>query len=162
MHWITKLAIRVFGVDRTKSLIAFLFSISYRWIKFRNAIKKKFVGRKDNKYLFILSPPFCGSTLLNHIISSSTNVSSNNNFNSREGQQLPEVKSMMFDNKSRWHPDTTFDWDFIKPVWEKYWDVTKPVLLEKSPCSIVRADTLANVFQPVSYTHLTLPTKRIV
>ena len=151
MHWLTKLANNIVGIERTKELIAFSNSLSYSWIRTRNLIKKTVLGQKDNKYLFILSPPFCGSTLLNHIISSSTNVSSNNVFHSREGQQLPKVKEVLFKNNKRWNPDTTFDWHFIKSEWEKYWDVTKPILLEKSPCSIVRADVLEHEFEPAFF-----------
>ena len=58
-------------------------------------------SKKDHIYLFILSPPFSGSTLLNQIISSSKNVSCNNNIGTREGQTLPGVKKIMFDKK-RW------------------------------------------------------------
>ena len=44
-----------------------------------------------NSY-FILSPPYSGSTMLNQLISSSGNVSCNNNLGTREGQLLPGVK----------------------------------------------------------------------
>ena len=62
-------------------------------------------SKKEHKYLFILSPPFSGSTLLNQIISSSKNVSCNNNIGTREGQTLPGVKKIMFDKK-RWDEKT--------------------------------------------------------
>ena len=55
---------------------------------------------EEHKFLFILSPPYCGSTLLNDIISTSKNVSSNNYLNTREGQTLPEVKQFMFKKKA--------------------------------------------------------------
>ena len=151
MHWITKLTNRVVGAEGTKKLVGFSNDLGYQSILTKNKIKRTIRGRKENKYLFILSPPFCGSTLLNHIISSSKNVSSNNIYHSREGQQLPGVKKVLFDNKRRWHPDTTFDWTFIKSEWEKYWDVTKSILLEKSPCSIVRADVLVEAFVPAYF-----------
>jgi hypothetical protein len=53
------------------------------------ALKNLFLAKKENQYLFILSPPFCGSTLLTEIISTSKNVSCNNNIGLREGQHLP-------------------------------------------------------------------------
>ena len=151
MHWITKIAIRIIGERQTKKLISSVNNSTYVWIKVKNKVRKTIRGRAENKYLFILSPPFCGSTLLNHIISSSSNVSSNNTFHSREGQQLPKVKEHIFLNKKRWNPDTTFDWPFVKSEWEKYWDTTKAILLEKSPCHIVRADALAKAFDPAYF-----------
>ncbi len=151
MHWITKLSKRIIGVEKTKDLVATYIIWAYKAIIIKNAFRRKLIGRTNNKYLFILSPPFCGSTLLNHIISSSKQVSSNNVFHSREGQQLPKIKEIIFENKNRWNPDTTFDWKFIKSEWEKYWDTTKPILLEKSPCSILRADVLAKAFDPAHF-----------
>ena len=35
-------------------------------------------SKAENKYVFILSPPFCGSTLLTELIATSKNVSLNN------------------------------------------------------------------------------------
>lgn len=151
MHWITKSANRVLGKQRTKVLIDWTIDNLYHAIKTKNYFRRTFLNRKENKFLFILSPPFCGSTLLNHIISSSSNVSSNNIFHSREGQQLPKVREIMFLNKQRWKPETEFEWPFIKNEWLKYWDITKPILLEKSPCSIVRANVIEKEFQPAYF-----------
>ena len=57
-------------------------------------LKNNFVIKKNNhKFLFILSPPYCGSTLLTELISSSGSVSVNNPFGTKEGQKLlKEVK----------------------------------------------------------------------
>ena len=53
-------------------------------------------SHKSPKFLFILSPPYCGSTMLNQLISSSNNVSCNNNLGTREGQLLPGVSILCF------------------------------------------------------------------
>ena len=63
------------------------------FLYFKNSLNKK----KKHDYLFILSPPFCGSTLLNELISTSKNISCNNNIGTREGQTLPLVNDIMFD-----------------------------------------------------------------
>ncbi len=115
---------------------------------FKNTLRRKFVGAVDNKFLFILSPPFCGSTLLNQVISTSQFVSVNNEVDTREGQTLPEVRKMMFDHHQRWDENLVLDWPFIKKIWLKYWDRTKPILLEKSPPNIVRAAKLQEHFAP--------------
>ena len=109
---------------------------------------KRLTSRKiENKYLFILSPPYCGSTLLNELIDTSPNVSVNNPFSTREGQVIPTVKRMMYDHIRRWDATFDFDWEFIKNEWDKYWDITKPVLLEKSPPNLIRAGSINNTFE---------------
>lgn len=99
----------------------------------------------ENKYLFILSPPFCGSTLLHKLISTSPSVSTNNSHGTREGQTLPTTRGIMFTAK-RWDDSVDFNWNYIRKEWLKYWDVTKPVLLEKSPASIIRASSINKEF----------------
>jgi hypothetical protein len=110
---------------------------------------KSFFKRKQNHFLFILSPPFCGSTLLNEIISTSKLVSVNNNLGTREGQKLPTVKRIMFDHENRWDDELRFNYSFIKQEWMKYWDLTKPILLEKSPPNIRHTqDIIKNFTNP--------------
>ena len=66
------------------------------------ALKNLFLKRRENIVLFILSPPFSGSTLLNQILSTSSNISCNNNIGLREGQHLPIVNKIMFHDE-RWN-----------------------------------------------------------
>ena len=113
----------------------------------KNSLKNFLFARKKNKYLFILSPPFSGSTLVNQIISSSKNVSCNNNIGTREGQNLPEVKKIMFEEK-RWEEKNKLPWDKIKKIWRSYWYLKKPILLDKSIPNIMRVDQLKEFFYP--------------
>ncbi len=96
-----------------------------------------------NKYLFILCPPASGSTLLWKILKTSPHVSAFPG----EGKGL--VKSILF-TKDRWNPDKVIPWKNVKNIWEKHWDLTQPVLLEKSPPHLVRAKQLETHF-PGSY-----------
>jgi hypothetical protein len=114
------------------------------------ALKNLFLAKKENQYLFILSPPFCGSTLLTEILSTSKNVSCNNNIGLREGQHLPEAHDLLF-TKNRWDPNKEIDWNRIKKIWSKYWDRSKPILLEKSPPNICRANNIDKVFSNSKY-----------
>lgn len=100
-----------------------------------------------------MSPPSGGSTLLNEIISTSKNVSNVHQIDTREGQTLPKVRELMFDigSHERWDEKTELPWEQIKKEWRKYWDVTKPVLLEKSPPNIVRATAIEEHFQPAYF-----------
>lgn len=114
-----------------------------------NSLLYKFIyNRAKNKFLFILSPPYCGSTLLNEILCTSRNVSVNNIQGNREGQGLPLVREIMFNHDRRWDESLDFDWEFIKNEWMKYWDCDSPILLEKSPPNIIRAHSIKKHFTP--------------
>ena len=109
-------------------------------------IKNLFYKNIDNQHLFILSPPFCGSTLLNEIIASSNNISCNNNIGLREGQHLPETKELLFTN-DKWDPNKKINWRLIHEIWNKYWDKSKLIFLEKSPPNICRALDIEKEFK---------------
>ncbi len=49
--------------------------------------------------------------------------------------------------------DSTYEmpWATIKKEWDRYWDTSKPVLLEKSPPNILRASEIAAHFQPLQF-----------
>lgn len=99
----------------------------------------------EPSHLFVLCPPYSGSTLLWKLLSTSRNVSSL----PVEGQFLPELASVMRDKP--WDPDQPRPWPQIKAVWESYWDKSKPVLLEKSPPNLLHARAIAANFQPVKF-----------
>lgn len=98
-----------------------------------------------NSYIFIFCPPFSGSTLLWKIVSTSNAVSSLPG----EGQSIPEVKKVM--RQAPWNPDTKMPWKTIKKVWGKYWEKEKPLLLEKSPPNIIRAQEIVKHFIPAYF-----------
>ena len=126
-------------LDSNKRL--FYFFLMRQKIAFRNL----FSSRDTHQHLFILSSPFCGSTLLNEIISSSNNVSCNNNVGLREGQHLPIAKDILF-TKDRWDPNKEINWGKIHHIWNRYWNKSKPILLEKSPPNICRAEKIQEEF----------------
>lgn len=125
------------------SLRRFKKTLSYSLIKFENSFRS---ARSESRYLFILSPPFSGSTLLNEIIDRSASVSCNNPYGTKEGQFLPEIKPLLW-NDDNFNPSLKVDWGYIKRVWRKYWDLSKPVLLEKSPSNLVRAKSIEEHFE---------------
>ena len=98
-----------------------------------------------NKYLFILCPPYSGSTVLWKLVSTSAAVSSLPN----EGQFLPEVKDVM--RRDPWNADITLPWTDIKKVWDGYWDRTKPLLVEKSPPNLIRTRDILEHFKPICF-----------
>ena len=124
--------------------------IYFHFISKKNSIKNLFFSKKKNQHLFILSPPFCGSTLLTEILSTSRNLSCNNNIGLKEGQHLPETHNILF-TQDRWNPNKKIDWLVIKSIWNKYWDRSKDILLEKSPPNICRAENINDVFNNSKY-----------
>ncbi|MDC0249733.1 sulfotransferase [Flavobacteriales bacterium] len=115
-------------------------------IRQKIALQNLFSSPKGHQHLFILSPPFCGSTLLNEIISSSKNVSCNNNIGLKEGQHLPIAKDILF-TKDRWNANKEIDWKEIHYIWDKYWNRSKSIFLEKSPPNICRAEKIEQEFK---------------
>lgn len=96
-------------------------------------------------HLFILCPPFSGSTLLWRLIGTSGAVS----VLPKEGQFLPEVEAVM--RQDPWDRERELPWPRIKCAWDGYWDSRKPVLLEKSPPNLVHAAAIAQHFDPVRF-----------
>jgi len=128
----------------------YLHLVYYRLLKFTRFFTNRILGKKKHKFLFILSPPYCGSTLLNQILSTSENVSCNNHLGVREGQLLPEVKDIMFENKG-WHSEVNYPWVKIKKVWMKYWDQRKLILMDKTNTNIMRVTEINKVFENISF-----------
>lgn len=98
-----------------------------------------------HKYLFILCPPYSGSTVLWRLLASSPNVSTFE----KEGQSLDGVKDVMRNNP--WNPENKFPWHDIKHVWEEHWDHTKLIFLEKSPPNLIRAFEIEKYFSPSKF-----------
>ena len=128
----------------------YLHLIYYRILKLSRFFTNTFFARKEHKFLFILSPPYCGSTLLNEILSTSDNLSCNNHLGVREGQLLPELKDIMFYNKG-WDTDIRYPWVEIKKVWMKYWDQRKKILMDKSTPNIMRVTEIKKVFDNIIF-----------
>ena len=133
-----------------KSKQWYLHLVYYQALKFSRFFTNRLFGRRDHKFLFILSPPYCGSTLINQILSTSNNLSCNNHLGVREGQLLPEVKDIMFYNKG-WHHEVYYPWEKIKKVWMKYWDQRKAILMDKSNTNIMRVGEIKKVFNNIFF-----------
>ncbi len=107
--------------------------------------------RPEHKFLFVLCPPFCGSTLLTELLETSAATSLNHTKGNKEGQKLPTVKPLMFDTTERWNPNHDFDWKAIKKEWLKAWDLEKSILVEKSPPNLLRVSSIMKHFDPAFF-----------
>lgn len=133
-------------MNRFKLKVA-LYDAKCTGLKYSRTLKNIFLAQSTHKFLFILCPEYCGSTLLQEILSTSPVVSPNNIFGTREGQSLPEFREMV-NYKKRWDPDYEYPWQDIKRIWLKYWDTSKLFLLDKSPPNLLRADVIQEFFDP--------------
>ncbi|MBA2409108.1 MAG: sulfotransferase [Gammaproteobacteria bacterium] len=97
------------------------------------------------KYLFVLSPPYCGSTVFWRLLGTSRATS----LHPGEGQSLKGVKDIM--RTGAWDSATEFPWEDIKNRWHHFWDTDKPVLVEKSPPNLIRAFEIQKVFRPAYF-----------
>lgn len=96
-------------------------------------------------YLFVLCPPFSGSTVLWRLLATSPHVSALPD----EGQFLESVEPLMRRRKGK--GDRPRDWVLIKQKWEQVWDLSKHVLVEKSPPNLVRAFEIQKHFSPCRF-----------
>jgi len=124
--------------------IAF-YDVKCLCLKLSRQLKSILSKKQVHSYLFILSPPYCGSTLLNELLGTSSNVSSTNIFGTREGLGLPEVRKMI-DYRQHWETAYAFPWKNIKKQWYKYWDSSKKVFLDKSQPALIRAQAMQAAF----------------
>ena len=136
--------------EKFSLLYSFIRKIYYIYIRFIRLFSYFFYKNVSHQFLFILSPPYAGSTMLTQLIASSKNVSCNNNLGTREGQLLPGVKDFMFQN-DRWDEKVQYPWKKVKKIWMRYWDCSKPIFLNKSIPNIMRVDEIQKVFSPIQY-----------
>lgn len=102
-------------------------------------------------FLFVLTPPYSGSTALAELITSSQNVMS---YTAKsEGQWL--VPGMCA--ADRWDPNKAVNYASVKAVWLNAYQKAQrqepkiEVVIEKSPPNIVRLEALAAQFTNVAY-----------
>jgi hypothetical protein len=96
-------------------------------------------------FLFILSPPYAGSTVLWQLLQTSPHVSAL----PTEGQYLGPVKQLM--TGSAGGAARELPWAQIREEWSKHWDFTKPLLLDKSTRNLSHAKEIEEVFVPASF-----------
>jgi hypothetical protein len=133
---------------------AFTFDLKCRARKAFRAAQRFSTRSAQNRFLFILCPPYAGSTLMHEIICTSAQVSPTNIFGVREGQGLPEVRRLV-DYRKEWDEDYEYPWCDIKSIWLQYWDTSRPVLMDKSPPNLLRARDIQRYFHPCSFIVMT-------
>jgi len=111
------------------------------------------------KYLFILSPPYQGSTVLYKLIGTSPNVSTlispKNPSHVGEGCALFHMTNYRIQNylKMRFNPEFHLDMNHVRRAYESIWDSDKTIMCDKSPPTIVRAHDYENYFKSYGDTY---------
>lgn len=101
---------------------------------------------RDKLFLFVLTPPFSGSTALAKVLSSAKGAALLQE--KGEGQWL--VPGLL--QSDRWNPRKFVDWESVQAVWMAQVEAMErargrvDVVIEKSPPNIVRPKQLVNSF----------------
>ena len=115
-------------------------------------------------FIFILCPPFQGSTILYKLISSSPHATSliNNGNGNGEGQWLLEKDGYKIYKNRRWNKDFTLNMKRVKNCYDKYWNHTKKIYVEKSPPNILRAKQYENYFSKFGKVYFVVSIKKSI
>ena len=110
---------------------------------------KKRAPRLNNKYLFILCPPFSGSTILHKIINTHSKISTFiGNPDAIEGQGQG---FLIHDDKNyepnRHNEEYELPVERLKQLFDKHWDFSKPILCDRSPPFVHFASEIESHFE---------------
>jgi hypothetical protein len=101
------------------------------------------------KFIFVMCPPFQGSTVIVNLLNSSSNVSTflDCKKTSRgEGQWLYKYHGDVNYENNRWNPKYKLDMNMVNKVFNTYLDKNKQIWVEKSPPNICRAKQFQDYF----------------
>lgn len=105
-------------------------------------------------HLFLIVPPFHGSTALEGLLSSSKSLSTmcggERHVPRCEGQTIL-ARAELLTSKNRWQENIPTNWIDALKEYEKYWDNEKRVLMDKSPPNVVKVKHIAQQLRAASY-----------
>jgi len=130
-------------MEKTKSLVARRLPL----------IARRKVVRTKPLHLFLIVPPYWGSTSLLSLVSSSPNVTTlcESGVWQCEGTWLLADKYHMLSSNPNadnfmWKRRSV-DWGKALEIYEKYWDPAQPIRVEKSPPNIAKVAEIADHFR---------------
>lgn len=100
------------------------------------------------KYIFVLCPPYQGSTIIVNLLNSSENVSTflDCNIWAGESQSLYEELVDKDYQENQWDPGYKLNMELVDKVLNIYLDKNKEIWVDKSPPSICRAKMFQDYF----------------
>jgi len=108
------------------------------------------------KYLFVLCPPFNGSTVLYKIINSSRATSTflGRTFNNKGNYVIPKgeghtllLKNIPIYSQHRHDPNFKLPMKLLKERYDEHWNLDKPILCDKSPPFVHFAHQIESYFE---------------
>jgi len=97
---------------------------------------------EDHNYLFLVGMPFTGTTSLLSLISTSPQVSNlcanKASTFTCEGTWILIQEKQIPTMDDRWKPNYPVNWNNALKVYERTWNLSRPVLVDKSPPSAVK------------------------
>ena len=121
----------------------------------------------EHQYLFAAIPNNSGSTVLHSALARCENVSAlpgeGQDYFGAHGKRRhfqrtlgPHTLRVGFDRQATvleglYRDPVEYDWPRIKKRWHKEWDLSKPVLFEKTPANVIRAEMLQREFPGSSF-----------
>eukprot|EP00747_Dinoflagellata_sp_TGD_P166573 gnl/TRDRNA2_/TRDRNA2_189556_c0_seq1.p1 gnl/TRDRNA2_/TRDRNA2_189556_c0~~gnl/TRDRNA2_/TRDRNA2_189556_c0_seq1.p1 ORF type:complete len:346 (+),score=31.09 gnl/TRDRNA2_/TRDRNA2_189556_c0_seq1:102-1139(+) len=98
-------------------------------------------GRSDPVYLFILMAPDTGSTAMLSLLATSPALSTLCSAGTPhcEGTWLLIRDGLIASEHARWDRNQPYDWNAAIQDYSRFWDLSKPVLADKSPPNIRKA-----------------------
>jgi hypothetical protein len=106
---------------------------------------------KKKKYIFVLCPPYQGSTIIVNLLNSSKKVSSllDTKIWAGESQWLLKEHGDKLYETHRWDPNYKLNMDIINNIFNIYLDSEKTFFVEKSPPTICRAKMFEEYFSKI-------------
>lgn len=101
---------------------------------------------KNRKFIFILCPPFQGSTIIVNLLDSSKMTSSFINTKAWAGESITLLQNKKKMRKKAWNKSNKFDFSLIKQKMDEHLDPSKKIFVEKSPPFINQAQLIQKYF----------------
>jgi len=113
-----------------------------------------FNRRLDQEVVFIIAHPYTGSTALLGLLATSPRTTTQCNVSkwACEGTWLLTNAGLLPKTREdRWNSQTPGNWEEAWKVYTKGWDMSQPVLLEKSPPNAVKMPRIAEAMDKIGY-----------
>jgi hypothetical protein len=108
----------------------------------------------SKKYIFILCPPFQGSTIIVNLLDASKSASTflSQNVWAGEAQNLIKKHDTTYES-NKWDPEYNINMKIVKNILDTYLDKNKTIFVEKSPPTICRAKKFQDYFSKFGEVH---------
>ena len=109
----------------------------------------------EKNFIFVLCPPFQGSTVIYRLLNTSPNATTFLDKVAWMGEGHVLIRKNIHNNwrNNRWDPYFDINMSKVSDVYMENWDQTKKVFVEKSPTTICRAEKFEEEFSKLGNVH---------